>query len=520
MTAHRHRVKAPIAATFLARVRSVDALGPLLALVALVLFVLHGFDTPLARDQALYAYSAQQVADGVAPYVSVLTRAGPFGHLVNGAAVLLAHALGTDEILTMRTVMCAEMVAVAWLLYVIGRDLHGSRLVGAFATLGFLMLQQILAFATDGPREKTTAVLLVTLVVLAVLRRRWLVAGATVALATLTWQPAFFLCAPLAAAVLVVLPRRDLVRGLLRFTAGGVATTLLFVVVFWSWGALDDFYRCFLLFNARYTSETNLIRLVHNHPDQMLDGYAVDIVVVLVGLVATVVIAARAVTTDRSSVAGQTLFGLGVAALVALAWTLFVAGQGWADSMFLAPVVALGFGGAVRGLTRLLTRLGAHREMTATAMPLGVLVLAALMVLTSVHTSVSTRTTGLAAQRRQVAALLAAAPPHATMASINAPQALVLGHLTDPNPYQMFVGGFRSYYKRGFPGGIPALRDVFATEAPTFIAVGNTGWNGFAQRLLDRDYTRIQELDYLLYVRSDVGAARISRLREALATVG
>src|SRR5665809_119769 len=74
-------------------------------MVGIGIFLLHGFGGLLTRDLALYAYSGQQFAEGVPPYVAVLNRAGPLAHMVPGLGAMIARALGTDDLLTMRVLM-------------------------------------------------------------------------------------------------------------------------------------------------------------------------------------------------------------------------------------------------------------------------------------------------------------------------------------------------------------------------------------------------------------------------------
>lgn len=64
--------------------RRVDPGVGLWLLATLVVWGAHGFQDGLSRDAALYVYAGQEVADGQAPYVGVLNRAGPLAHLLPG----------------------------------------------------------------------------------------------------------------------------------------------------------------------------------------------------------------------------------------------------------------------------------------------------------------------------------------------------------------------------------------------------------------------------------------------------
>ena len=85
--------------------RRLDPLGPAVALLAGVLFLLRGFDGMLTRDLALYAYAGQRVADGVPPYVGVMNRSGPLAHLVPGAGAWVGDVLDVDDLLAITIII-------------------------------------------------------------------------------------------------------------------------------------------------------------------------------------------------------------------------------------------------------------------------------------------------------------------------------------------------------------------------------------------------------------------------------
>lgn len=496
-------------------VRRVDPLGPLLALVALVVFLLHGYQSALQRDLALYAYSGQRVADGVAPYVGVLNRAGPFGHMVNGAGALLAELLGTDDVLTMRVVMTVLAVLTVWVLYLLGRDLFGSRLIGTVAATSLLLFREMDEFATGGPREKTTMLLLVVAALWLILHRRWASAGVVVALATLTWQPSFFLAAPAAAGALLCVPGRELVRGMIRFAAGGIVTALGFGLVFWLWGALRDFLECFLLINLRYTDQLTGLQVLRDKPSQLYDGFVLDVCLLLVGFGALITLALlRLRRLDRADPTHGALVGLALATVTSVAWALFFALQRWTDVMVMTPLAVLGLAGLVQALLRRLTR--RRRAVGPTAVA-GVTALSIVSVAVAGWISVAHRSNELPQQRKQIVSVLAAAPAGATVASVGTPQVLVLGHRVNPSRYQLFLNGLDQYLADNYPGGLQGVSDMIAAENPTLLTFDRLDRYPFLQGLVDDRYTRIgRGPHFLWYANNDLSATDLRRLRQAV----
>src|SRR6478672_12197400 len=94
-----------------ARVARTDPLVPLLCALATVVYVLHGFHGYLSRDLGTYAYGAEQVAEGVPPYVAVINRAGPLAHLIPGIGAVLSSWAGVDQVVGMRVFLMFFAVA-------------------------------------------------------------------------------------------------------------------------------------------------------------------------------------------------------------------------------------------------------------------------------------------------------------------------------------------------------------------------------------------------------------------------
>lgn len=490
------------------RLRRLDWWGPLLAVLGTVIFLLHGFGGLLTRDLALYAYGGQQFAEGVPPYVAVLNRAGPLAHMVPGVGVMIARALGTDDLITMRALMMVLSAIAVWLTYLLGRDAFGSRLAGVASATTLLTFQGFVTYATGGPREKTTMMLLVVCALLAVVHRRWVWAGVAVALATLTWQPAFVVGTVAAvAAILIGLDGRQKVGGLLRFAGGGIAATAAMTAYFVWVGEVRAFLDGFLLLNATSTRQTGLLEYMGLAPAAMIDGYGWSLWLLLAGLAASLVLGARAWRTDRTAAAPAAVVAMGIATLASLVWSLKVF-NGWADAIFVLPLAAVGFGGLVRALA---TRATARRATALVAAYAAV-----VLVATGVDTWV-TRPDELAPMRAETDAMLAAAGPSVTVLSVGAPQPLVFGQLKNPLRHQMFIGGLGEYLDETWPGGLDAMAAVVHRDQPTYITMDIPSRYGWLRPVILEDYRKVgTTLDFTWYVNRSVGEEQITRLTRIL----
>lgn len=495
----------------MSRLRRLDWWGPMLAAGAVVIFLLHGFGGLLTRDLALYAYGGQQFAEGVPPYVAVLNRAGPLAHMVPGFGVMIARALGTDDLITMRALMMVLSTVAVWLTYLLGRDAFRSRLAGVASAATLLTFQGFVTYATGGPREKTTMMLLVVCALLAVVHRRWAWAGAAVALATLTWQPAFVVgTVAVVVAVLLGLPGRTKLGGLLWFALGGSLATSAMLAYFWWADALPEFFDGFLFLNATSTRQTGLLEYLDLAPATMVEGFGWSLWLLLAGLLATIGLAAHTwLTADRSRPGDAGVIAIGAATIGALIWSLKVF-NGWADAIFVLPLAAVGFGGLVHTVVSRTNPRRATTLVTAYAV--------VALVATGVDTWL-TRPDDLAPMRAETEAMLAAAGPDVTVLSVGAPQPLVFGQLTNPLRHQMFIGGLEEYLDETWPGGLDAMAAVVRRDTPTFITMDHPTWYGWLRPVILEKYRKIgTTLDFTWYVERSVGEEQITRLTRILAS--
>ena len=225
-----------------ARVARIDPITPLVGLVALVVYSLHGFGGVLNRDLGVYAYAGQQFADGVPPYEGILNRAGPLAHMLPGVGMVAGRLVGVDDVTSARVLFMLFAVGAVCATYVVGRDLFSSRLAGLASAASLLSFLGFIEYATNGPREKTPMVLFVLLAMWMLTRQRFLAAGVFIALAALTWQPAFLLAVTAGVLAAVLRPERR-IRSLAEIGIGGAVTTAAFAVYFLATGATQRVLR-------------------------------------------------------------------------------------------------------------------------------------------------------------------------------------------------------------------------------------------------------------------------------------
>lgn len=499
---------ADLAASAGSRLRALDPLAPLCGLVALLVYLPQGFDGLLSRDLAVYSYGGQQFADGVAPFVAILNRAGPLAHAVPGVGAWVADRVGVDDVVAMRFTLMLVAIATVVVVYLLGRDLFRSRGAGLASAAAMLSCEGFLRYATLGPREKTTMVCLLALGLLAMVHQRWGTAGAMVALSTLSWQPvAFPAIAALATAALLGADGR--VKALVRIAVGGIVPTALIMLGYLVIGKLQVFLEAFFLINLRYTEQGGLFSNTGSLWSSILDAYGWSLWVIAVGTVATLALGVRAARRPtRRTPQGASLVALAVHVVVCVLWA-FKAFNGWPDAFYVLPASVLGIG----GLYALLARRVPGRTAVAV-----VVAWSALATGLSVVAALGNRSHELDDQRRDVARVMSILPPGARIASVEAPQPLVLTHQRNASRFQLFGNGLEGYVDDTWPGGAAGYGRWLVARRPTVIAVGQqSGMPDWLPPAMAGGYVDVGASNgWDWWVRGDLGARVLGDLRSAL----
>jgi hypothetical protein len=492
------------------RLTSADPLVPLVGLVSLVVYLLHGFDRGVTRDLGLYTYAGQRFLEGDPPYVGVLNRAGPLAHVLPGVGIALGRLVGLSDIHGARVFYMLLSVACVCLVYIVVRDLSRLRSAALVAAAAFLGFEGFLDLATYGPREKTPMVLFLLACILAVRHRRWATSGVCIALATLTWQPVFFMAVVIAVVAALLAPDRRLVA-LARIVVGGTAVSALVILYYAVNGAVHTFLDCFVLINASYTQQSGALAQSAANWSSLRGGYGSSLWVILLGLAALPVAALRSAPRawrSRKPVPA-TWVALGAGCLSGLAWCA-KAFNGWPDLLVMLPLAGVGVGWGAAGAFRRLRRVRPRAAVAAAV----VLVLAGTTY--AVAFSVTARQHQLQHQQDFIDVVLAAGPHPATIVSMEAPQVLMLTHRTNPTPYQMFDHGFADYLDATYPGGLGGYLADVQRIAPTYIVTQNRFMPDWFEPWLEEHYASVGITDrFHWWVSKSLGPDVRHRLHQA-----
>ncbi len=489
------------------RLARLDPVPASVGLVALVVYVLQGFDFELQRDQAVYAYAGQQVVEGVPPYVGVLNRAGPLAHLLPAVGVAAGRLTGIDDVLAIRVWFMLIAVACVVVVYLVARDAFDSRAAGVVSAATLMSFEGFQLLASAGPREKTPMLLFILLAMLAMVRARWFTSGAFIGLATLCLQIALF---PALAAVvtwILIGPRATWLVALVRVAGGGAVTLALTVLSFLAMGALREFVDGFLLLNMTYTRASPALRRLDQVWDTLVKGFGISLWVLLAGLAALVLLTAGPVwRRGMRGTSGSALVVSSLAGSVAtVLWSLRDY-DNWPDAFLLLPFGAVGAGAVIWVLAR-------HRSRQTVLVVAGTVtaVLTAGALVASLHED----TGQLVVQQRSVDAVLSVLPSDATVVSVEAPEPLVLSGRRNPTRYQMFAAGLGRYVDDTWPGGIQGLFQSIPDSNAELVAVGDRPLSSVGP-LLEQEYEAVGRAPgWTWFARRSLGEQVLAELRSA-----
>ena len=481
----------------------------LVGLVGLVVYALHGYDGTLSRDLGIFVYGGEHVAQGVPPYAGIFNSVGPLADALPGLAIWVGNLVGADPVLAARVGFTVLAAGCCALLCVLARDAFGSRAAGLVAPAVFLTFEEFLRLASDGPREKTAMVLFLLATLLLLGRRRWFLAGAATALATLTWQPVL-LPAVAGAAVALLGARAGRLRGAATYVLGGAVPTAAVVAFYAARGDLRLAIDGFVTVNAQDTSQPSLLTSPAVRTD-LWYGYHQSLLVLLVGLAALLVVtAAAAPDAVRQEPGAVAVASLGAAGLAATAWTTAVI-NGAPDLFVVLPFGALGAAGAAAAVVRRL-RPGLGRSLVAAVTVTAVTAAAA--------EAVGTRNDMLDRQRADVAAVLAAARPGATVLTVNAPEVLAIARRDNPTRYQLFDPPMQAFLDRSTRGGLKGYAAYIARTHPTLVAIPARLHASWLEPVLSADYVQAGHgPTWTWYVARAAGPAEAIAVRAANASV-
>ncbi len=436
------------------------------------LYSLNGRHGNLFRDDAIFVYSGQQLAQGTPPYVSTFHAKTPLSPILCGLGVLLGRALGTDDLAAVRFVFLFISSLTAVAVYFLAVALFESRLTGVVAALVFVSFWGFGLHAFSGPRPKAPMVLFEALSLFLAARRKWFWSALCGSFAFLVWQPtAVYAAASVALAATQSESWAQCKRNVIRALSGAALPLLLILLFFAVLGGLLDFLADTVIFNLFY-----LERQHQTFPDRITavleainTGYTMMRIPIFIGFVTLCAMYPWRLAHNGWSVRRLLRDDPFAALLVTLpapvVWSLLDF-QRYPDFFVFLPYVAVACAGLLDLTTRAISARGWLPPIARRSVLAAVCV---TLVVASAFQYTAGRRVDLRVQREWAERIAQIAGPEGTIVSLGVPQVLVLLNRTNPNRHVFLCCGIWNWIGASTPGGFEAWIRQIAEDRPAVI---------------------------------------------------
>jgi hypothetical protein len=441
-----------------------------LFLLAALLYSQFGFNGKLARDDAIWLYGGQQMAQGVAPYVSIFDFKSPLGPMLAGVAAWAANQTGSDDIfcvrLTFFLLSCLTVTALYYWAFTLFRS-HGAAILTAVV---FICFWGFARHAGSGPQAKTAMVLFQVLALNFIARRKWFWAGLTGSLAAWAWQPAAIF--PLAA-LLLALAQNDRWRGCRQVLIGGLAPSLIIVGYFLGQRSVTALWQGAVLFNFQQLHRgMPLAQHLKTMAHTLADAFPLWVYALVVGFVMMLFFYFSQWRKNSHSfvvlLKEDPFAGLLLTFPLPVLWSLRDF-QGYDDFFIFLPFMAVGIAAFLHTVLCKLNnlRLCYHRAYN----PLCLLLCMAFLLHAASFYRQKRKEIGsyLVKQKEWARQIEASLPPTRTLMSIGTPELMVMTHRRNSHRFLYIVEGIDDLIDQETPGGFAAWLQQIEKADPAII---------------------------------------------------
>ena len=431
-------------------------------------FLLYGLDLPFQRDNAIYYYSAQQLLQGVPPYLSIFDIKTPLASFVTAMFLWPSEALFDEPLHGVRIGFMLLVTGTAILLYRLASRMFGQTPAILVPPLGLLGFQGLIVFAAMGARPKVLLLFFMAAALVYLWDRRWFAAGVASGCCAFTWQPAgIVLIGALAGALLDGAEGR--IRRLTLLCAGAGLVAAVISAFFLANGAFSAFFdgtfRVHLFIERGDQQE---VRILAKGLD---DGFPYASSLIILGLGSLVVHlvgrAAGRVNDPECAPCMAYLIMLGMF----IAWSFFDV-QSYVDLFVFLPFAALGLQVLVTALAQgFRSDAAGGKRAHGAILLMSILYLLALPLLARLSHPPSRD--GLAAQRDRFESLAALAPGRdgARILAIEIPELPAVLRRDNLTPYVVNLAGIDRYVASRFPGGFDDYVASLEAARPDLVVV-------------------------------------------------
>lgn len=436
---------------------------------------------PSGGDSANWDYIAQVIVRGGVPYRDAVNIKSPLSAYIGAAAIVATRPFGLRDVFAIRILFILLSGLTVAFTFLVALEYFSDVRTALLAATIILTIEPFIAMNIRGVQPKTPMVLFGLVTLWAIARQHAYAAGAFAMLSALSWQPGLLFLGVAVLAFSRYFTRwRDL--NLAKLLIGALVPLTIMLAYFWISGALTDFYRWNIHYNAvvyaprEARSPSNFIE----HLFEMLNGYfRASRVYFYIGAIGLLIAVARELKRG-SERGGRYLFDLSRTHAVIIAPLVYVAFcmidiQGRQDVIPLLPFVAIFSAFAVAFFvtreTNRITRVW-PRANGAVIVNIGVVILFSLVIIIG-RNGFSHRLAfpTLQDQDAGVSEIVSHLQPEDKIFVHGSTEILVLSGLSNASKYFFLDRGKDQYLDRIEPGGFEGWLERLKSERPKVIAL-------------------------------------------------
>jgi hypothetical protein len=388
--------------------------------------------------------------------------------------VIVSNWFGLDNIVTVRFIFlifgCLSVVGV----FLIGRTLFNSPLIGIFSSITMLSFYGFGLMTSFGPRPKVPMVFFISMAIFYTIEKKWFKAGLFGSLSFFTWQPAgIFL--PLIIILSLTQEKIDRKLSFLRSLIGAAVPTIFIVAYFYFEGGLYEMINASYFFPFRYmevSNKTFFSQILYLH-SRAVKGYASSIVAFYIGLLMIFYFYYWRFRVKNSI--NETLlkdrFAILLLSFPPLVIWSFKDFQSFPDFFIFLPFISIGFGYFLSIITLKFekTNYNGYRLLKKHFSSITIIL---IILSISFFNAYEGRSNQLLEQKSAATEIEKIFGEDAKILSLGDPTILVLLHKTNPNRYLFITRGFDRLIEDTYPEGIEGWIGDIEEYDPDVISFG------------------------------------------------
>jgi 4-amino-4-deoxy-L-arabinose transferase-like glycosyltransferase len=452
-------------------------------LVAALLYLRWGINGKLSRDESVYAYGGQQLAHGVAPYVSIFDPKGPGATMFAGIFAGIGHLFGRNDLYFIRLGFFLLSLLTVVAIYLLALRLWRSVIAAVVAAVVFASFTGFAEDALSGPDAKTPGIAAVVFCMWLAVRRQWFLSGVAAAIGFVVWQPLGFFAVVVALVALLTSEPGTRGRAFVRVAVGSllpIAAVAIYFAVAGAWHAFIEAAFVFPLTGVQRGS-VSLSERVLRIAGVVHGSYGFSGVLMWLGMAVLIGVAglrlARARRQWRPAMADPLICVVLFALFTQLLYA-FGDFQGYPDVYPLLPFGALGMGGLAAVLVAEARSATVRRVVVSAALGAALVLSAFSWVQFGNDADASSNT--LRDERADACAVEVMLGSTGRLWAMGDPTSLVLLHRRNPDRFIYLGSGVDKWRDKHTKGGFDAWTAKITAVNPAVIVV--SGWHGSGDR--------------------------------------